>query len=38
MIGIALHPERRAAYVALWILFPVYLLLGVYQIGLFYVM
>jgi|1186.fasta_scaffold912781_2 hypothetical protein len=38
VIGIALHPERRAAHVALWILFPVYLLLGIYQIGLFYLM
>jgi hypothetical protein len=38
VIGIALYPERRPAQVALWILFPVYLLLGIYQIGLFYVM
>jgi hypothetical protein len=38
VIGIAMYPERRAAQVALWILFPVYLLLGIYQIGLFYVM
>jgi hypothetical protein len=38
VIGIALHPERRAAHVALWILFPVYLVLGIYQIGLFYFM
>ena len=38
VIGIALHPEKRAAHVALWILFPVYLVLGIYQIGLFYIM
>jgi hypothetical protein len=38
VIGIALHPERRAAHVALSILFPVYLLLGIYQVGLFYFM
>ena len=38
VIGIAMYPERRAAHVALWILFPVYLLLGIYQIGLFYFM
>jgi len=38
VIGIALYPERRAAQIALWILFPVYLALGIYQVGLFYVM
>src|SRR5258706_4345546 len=38
VIGIALHPERRAAHMALWILFPVYLALGIYQVGLFYFM
>src|ERR1051325_5739312 len=38
VLGIAMYPERRAAQVAMWILFPVYLLLGIYQIGLFYVM
>lgn len=38
VIGIALHPGRRAAVVALYILFPLYALLAVYQIALFYVM
>jgi Domain of unknown function (DUF5658) len=38
VIGIVLHPERRSAQAALWILLPVYLTLGIYQIGLFYVM
>ena len=38
VVGIALYPERRAAQVALCILFPVYFLLAIYQIGLFYVM
>jgi hypothetical protein len=38
VIGIALHPGRRAADVALFILFPLYTLLAVYQIALFYVM
>jgi len=38
VIGIALHPGRRASDVALFILFPLYALLAVYQIALFYVM
>jgi hypothetical protein len=38
VIGIALHPGRRAAAVALYILFPLYSLLAVYQIALFYLM
>jgi hypothetical protein len=38
VVGIALYPERRAAQIALWVLFPVYFFLGLYQIGLFYVM
>ena len=38
VIGIALHPGRRAAAIALYILFPLYTLLAVYQIALFYVM
>jgi hypothetical protein len=38
VVGIALYPERRAARAALLVLFPVYFLLAVYQIGLFYVM
>jgi hypothetical protein len=38
VIGIALHPGRRAAVAALYILFPLYSLLAVYQIALFYVM
>ena len=38
VIGIALHPGRRAADVALFILFPLYTLLAIYQIALFYVM
>jgi hypothetical protein len=38
VIGIALHPGRRAADIALFILFPLYVLLAVYQIALFYVM
>jgi hypothetical protein len=37
VIGIALYPERRAAQVALWILLPVYAALGLYQLGLFYI-
>src|SRR5262245_20019566 len=37
VIGIALYPERRAAHVALWILVPVYVALGLYQLGLFYI-
>ena len=38
VIGIALHPGRRAADVALFILFPLYSVLALYQIALFYVM
>ena len=38
VMGIALHPGRRAAVAALYILFPLYSLLAVYQIALFYVM
>ena len=38
VIGIALHPGRRAADIALFILFPLYSLLAIYQIALFYVM
>jgi hypothetical protein len=38
VIGIALHPGRRAADIALFILVPLYSLLAVYQIALFYVM
>ena len=33
-----LYPGQRAANIALAILFPIYALLAVYQIGLFYVM
>ncbi len=38
IVGIALHPGRRAAVIALYILFPLYALLAAYQIALFYVM
>jgi hypothetical protein len=38
VIGIALYPERRAAHIALWTLLPIYLVLALYQIGLFCVM
>jgi hypothetical protein len=38
VVGIALYPGQRAAHIALAILFPVYFLLAIYQIGLFYVM
>jgi hypothetical protein len=38
VIGIALHPGRRAAAAALYILLPLYSLLAVYQITLFYLM
>jgi hypothetical protein len=38
VVGIALYPGQRAANIALAILFPVYFLLALYQIGLFYVM
>jgi hypothetical protein len=37
VVGIALYPERRAAHIAIAILFPVYFVIAVYQIGLFYV-
>jgi hypothetical protein len=38
VIGIALHPGRRAAAIALYILCPLYAMLAVYQIALFYIM
>lgn len=38
VIGIALHPGKRAADIALYILLPLYSLLAIYQIALFYVM
>lgn len=38
VVGIALHPGRRAAAAALYILFPLYTILAFYQIALFYVM
>jgi hypothetical protein len=38
VVGIALYPGQRAAHIALAILFPIYFLLALYQIGLFYVM
>jgi hypothetical protein len=38
VLGIAIYPRQRAANTALAILFPVYLVLAVYQLGLFYVM
>src|SRR5262245_39837408 len=34
LIGIAMYPGRRAALTALGILFPLYSLLGIYQIAL----
>jgi hypothetical protein len=37
VVGIAVYPERRAARIAIWVLFPTYLLLALYQIVLFYV-
>lgn len=37
VLGIALHPEPRAARWALYVLLPLYLLLDLYQIALFYV-
>jgi hypothetical protein len=37
VLGIALHPGRRSAKIALYTLFPLYTLLAVYQIALFYV-
>src|SRR5262245_54714884 len=36
VIGIALHPGRRAADIALYILLPLYSMLAVYQVALFY--
>jgi hypothetical protein len=38
VVGISLYPGQRAAHIALAVLFPVYFLLALYQIGLFYVM
>ncbi len=38
VVGIALYPGQRAAHIALAILFPIYFLLALYQIGLFYFM
>jgi hypothetical protein len=38
VMGIALYPRQRAAHIALAILFPVYFLLAIYQIGLFCIM
>jgi hypothetical protein len=38
VIGIALHPGRRAPVAALCVLLPLYSVLAVYQIALFYVM
>ena len=38
VMGIALHPGRRAAVAALFVLLPLYSLLAVYQIALFYIM
>lgn len=38
VMGIALYPGQRAANIALAILLPVYVLLAIYQIALFYVM
>lgn len=37
VIGIAVHPGRRAVAAALYILLPLYTVLAVYQIALFYV-
>ncbi len=36
VIGIAAHPQVRAARIALWILVPLYVLIAVYQIVLFW--
>lgn len=36
VIGIAIHPHVRAARVAMWVLLPMYLALGVYQVWLFF--
>jgi Domain of unknown function (DUF5658) len=38
LCGIAFRSEERVARGTLWVLFPVYLVLGAYQICLFYVM
>ncbi len=38
VIGIALQPGQRAAVAALYFLFPLYSLLAIYQLALFYVM
>jgi hypothetical protein len=38
VLGIALYPVERVTHLALALLLPVYLLLALYQIGLFYVM
>ena len=38
VLGIAVYPRQRAANIALAILFPIYSLLALYQLGLFYVM
>jgi Domain of unknown function (DUF5658) len=38
VVGIAIYPRQRAANIALAILCPVYFLLAIYQLGLFYVM
>ena len=38
VLGIAVYPRQRAANIALAILFPVYFLLAIYQLVLFYVM
>jgi hypothetical protein len=38
VLGIALYPTQRAANVALAVLLPVYAVLAVYQVCLFYVM
>jgi hypothetical protein len=38
VLGIALYPDRRAARVALLVLFPIYLSLAIYQVSLFCVM
>lgn len=35
VIGIAMHGRARAARVALWILFPLYALIAIYQVILF---
>jgi len=36
VVGIAAHPQVRAARVALWVLVPMYLLIAIYQIALFW--